>query len=298
MLNKEVLTGIFQNILPASYDDSLTYLEQLQELQSVVNQLVDVVNGIVESGGSGYILPTATETVKGGVKIGKGVNVDSEGTISVDIPEIPDIPEYELPIANDERLGGVIIGDGIDVDLNGRISVTLPDNPDNPEYELPIATTSTLGGVKSSNASQGLYIDTDTGRISLQIDFNSLFWDSSIGVAGKYSKLSLKPATATTLGGVKIGKGINVDSSGKISVDIPEMSIELGQGLKLVDGKITLDLGQNLYFTEDGKVNAVSSGGTTTVGINDSANKLITPSSTQSNNENLNVTDNPNYEIY
>lgn len=299
MLNKDLLTAVFQNIVPATFEDSQTYLEQLLEVQKVLNEVVDVVNGIVESGGSGYILEPATSQKLGGVKIGEGVNVAEDGTISVDVPDIPEIPEYELPIANDERLGGVIIGDGIDVDLNGRISVTLPDNPDNPEYELPIATESTLGGVKSSNASQGLYIDPNTGKISLQIDFNSLFWNSAIGVAGKYSKLGLKPATATTLGGVKIGKGINVDSSGKISVDIPEVSIELGQGLKLIDGKITLDLGQNLFFTEDGKVNAVSSGPSViTTGIQESVNSEKTGSSNTATTENINVNDSVYYEKY
>lgn len=205
MLNKEVLTGIFQNILPASYDDSLTYLEQLQELQSVVNQLVDVVNDIVESGGSGYILPTATETVKGGVKIGKGVNVDSEGTISVDIPEIT---PYELPIASDTILGGVKIGDGITITSDGKISVEIPDIPDIP-------------------------------------------------------------------------------------------SIDLGQGLKLVDGKITIDIGQNLYFTEDGKLNGVAGESTViTTGIQESINTSKSNIDTNNSSETLSVQDSMYYEKY
>lgn len=265
MLNKDLLTAVFQNIVPATFEDSQTYLEQLLEVQKVLNEVVDVVNGIVESGGSGFILEPATTEKLGGVKIGEGVNVAEDGTISVDIPEIPDIP----------------------------------DIPEVTPYELPIATTERLGGVKSSDSNQGLYINPDTGKISLQIDFNSLFWNSAVGVAGKYSKLGLKPATATTLGGVKIGKGINVDSSGKISVDIPEVSIELGQGLKLIDGKITLDLGQNLYFTEDGKVNAVASEPTViTTGIQDSVNSEKTGSSNNATSETVNVNESVYYEKY
>lgn len=248
MLNKEVLTGIFQNILPASYDDSLTYLEQLQELQSVVNQLVDVVNGIVESGGSGYILPTATETVKGGVKIGKGVNVDSEGTISVDIPEIPDIPEvtpYELPIASSTQLGGIKVGNNLTIEADGTLNAQAGGGGGTGgDYVLPIASDTVLGGIKINSFVEPLLVNDD-GSLSLSAH------------------------------------------RGFVREIIPETG----------HMKLEVAIGDGLYFDSAGRI-CVSGGGATTVGINDSANKVITPSSTQSNYENLNVTDNPNYEIY
>ena len=54
MLKKEILTGIFNNILPATFQDSVTYLEQLKLITEKVNELVDGYNKIVENGGSGY----------------------------------------------------------------------------------------------------------------------------------------------------------------------------------------------------------------------------------------------------
>lgn len=212
MLNKDLLTAVFQNVIPATFEDSQTYLEQLLEVQKVLNEVVDVVNGIVESGGSGFILEPATSQKLGGVKIGEGVNVAEDGTISVDVPDIPEIPEYEpyvLPKATNEVLGGVRIGDNIDIDeSSGTISVTFPDTPVSP-------------------------------------------------------------------------------------------TIELGQGLKLIDGKITLDLGQNLYFTEDGKVNAVASEPTViTTGIQESVNSEKTESSNNATTENINVNDSVYYEKY
>lgn len=277
MLNKELLTGIFQNILPASYDDSLTYLEQLQELQSVVNQLVDVVNGIVESGGSGYILPTATETVKGGVKIGKGVNVDSEGTISVDIPEIPDIPEvtpYELPIASSTQLGGIKVGNNLTIEADGTLNAQAGGGGGTGgDYVLPIASDTVLGGIKINSFVEPFLVNDDG---SLSLTAHRGFVREEIPETGH---LKLQVAIANDNGGF-----------GGISGG--------GNGYTInTDGKFELKLGEGLYFDSEGRLCA-SGGGTTTVGINDSANNVITPSSTQSNNENLNVTDNPNYEIY
>lgn len=67
-------------------------------------------------GGGGYVLPTATPTRLGGVKIGEGVNVDSAGTISVDVPEIN--------VATTASTGVVKIGEGINIDSAGTISVS------------------------------------------------------------------------------------------------------------------------------------------------------------------------------
>jgi hypothetical protein len=101
----------------------------------------------------------ATTSTLGGVIIGSGVNVSSNGTISV--------TPYTLPKATQTTLGGVIIGHDINIDVNGVISI---DNYEPymmepvisgyllsssaaglrhwvPPYSLPPATTSTLGGV-------------------------------------------------------------------------------------------------------------------------------------------------------
>jgi hypothetical protein len=116
----------------------------------------------------------ATSSTLGGVIIGSGINVSSNGTISV-------IP-YSLPVATQTTLGGVIVGQYINVNSNGVISI------DNYEpylgepttsgfllastaaglrnwvapYSLPAATTSTLGGVIV-----GTNISVSAGTISV-----------------------------------------------------------------------------------------------------------------------------------
>lgn len=56
-------------------------------------------------GGQSYVLPTATDTRLGGVKIGESVNVSSDGTISVDREELMD----DL-VATDEEVRSTIDG--------------------------------------------------------------------------------------------------------------------------------------------------------------------------------------------
>ena len=72
-------------------------------------------------GGGSYVLPIASSDTLGGVKIGDGIEIDAEGTISAE-----SATPYELPTASADVLGGVKIGSGIDVDGNGVISADIP----------------------------------------------------------------------------------------------------------------------------------------------------------------------------
>ncbi|MBO7323306.1 MAG: hypothetical protein J6U51_06975, partial [Bacteroidales bacterium] len=78
--------------------------------------IVNKFNG--NGGGGSYTLPTATESRLGGVKIGSGITVQNDGTISASGNT------YTLPAATSEVLGGVKIGEGISIDSAGTISVS------------------------------------------------------------------------------------------------------------------------------------------------------------------------------
>ena len=90
------------------------------------------------SGGGGYVLTTATTNTLGGVKIGAGISVSANGTISVNTGTA-----FNLNTATTSTLGGVKIGVGINVSEDGTISVNTGT-----AFNLNTATTSTLGGVK------------------------------------------------------------------------------------------------------------------------------------------------------
>ena len=95
-----------------------------EEVEIILQQdSVDVTEPLVAD----YILPKASYTTLGGVKIGDNVNISSDGHISV-------------PMASADTLGLIKIGTGLSIDANGVVTAS-------GEYNLPQATKTTLGGV-------------------------------------------------------------------------------------------------------------------------------------------------------
>lgn len=91
-------------------------------------------------GGGGYVLPPATASTLGGIKVGSNLSVTSDGTLSA----TGGGSSYELPIASDSTLGGVKVGSNLSID--SETGVLSADS-----YSLPTASASTLGGVKVGN---------------------------------------------------------------------------------------------------------------------------------------------------
>ena len=71
----------------------------------------------ISSGGGSYTLPTASASVKGGVKVGTGLAM--EGEVLNNSNPTP----YSLPTASDEVLGGVKIGSGLSIDEDGVLRI-------------------------------------------------------------------------------------------------------------------------------------------------------------------------------
>ncbi len=83
---------------------------------------------------SGVDLPVATAAKLGGVKVGSGLSVTEDGTLSAG-------EGYALPAATTTKLGGVKVGANLSVTADGTLSAGA--------YTLPTATSSRLGGVKA-----------------------------------------------------------------------------------------------------------------------------------------------------
>ena len=98
-----------------------------------INQKIEELNEKIDS----YTLPIATADTVGGIKVGSGLNITKDGTLSATGGS------YTLPAATTSTLGGVIVGSGLSVEANGTLSATGGGS-----YTLPPATTSTLGGIK------------------------------------------------------------------------------------------------------------------------------------------------------
>lgn len=101
-----------------------------------ISTIGDEINA---GGGGGYTLPTASDSTKGGVKIGAGLTMTGE-VLSNDNPT-----PYTLPTAGADTKGGVKVGSGLSIDENGVLSAN------GGGYTLPTASVSTKGGVKIGN---------------------------------------------------------------------------------------------------------------------------------------------------
>lgn len=66
---------------------------------------------------AGYTLPTATDSVLGGIKIGSGLSIDANGVVSA-------AGTYTLPTASATVLGGIKVGTNLSIDANGVLSAT------------------------------------------------------------------------------------------------------------------------------------------------------------------------------
>lgn len=103
---------------------------QLDSLQQQADDLKTAIDN-VESGSfytkaevdalvRPYTLPAATTTTLGGVKVGSGLSVTTDGTLSADAQE------YSLPTASYYTLGGIRIGSNLSMDSYGRVSAPDP----------------------------------------------------------------------------------------------------------------------------------------------------------------------------
>ena len=103
---------------------------QLDSLQQQADDLKTAIDN-VESGSfytkaevdalvRPYSLPAATSTTLGGVKVGSGLSVTTDGTLSADAQE------YSLPTASYYTLGGIRIGSNLSMDSYGRVSAPDP----------------------------------------------------------------------------------------------------------------------------------------------------------------------------
>lgn len=208
MIDKEYLTGVFNNIIPATFDDSVTYLEQLVLIRDKVNELIDLVNDIVESGGSGYTLPPATTEKLGGIKVGQNLTIDEDGTLNAQAGGGGG-EAYELPIATKDILGGIKIGDRLTITEDGVLSADEQGGGGGEAYELPIATRERLGGIKIG---EGLDYDTD-GRTYIRY---------GKGLVLHTAETETEPRLI-----VSVGEGLYINEQGQVCAVIPTPEVQV-----------------------------------------------------------------------
>ena len=145
---------------------NVTYQNEELNVTYDVNEIRVIYESATAStgGGSTYTLPTATTSVLGGIIVGSGLQVTSNGTLSTSATTLP---------ATRSRLGGIIVGNGLSVLTNGTLSVNLNLIPAGRNYRnLAILYRSTTG--TEPTRSNELWLGTATNAIYTGNDFSQV----------------------------------------------------------------------------------------------------------------------------
>lgn len=159
-------------------------------------------------GGGGYVLPTASSTTLGGIKVGANLNIDANGVLSVagvgTVTSVG-ITSADLTVSNSP------------VTSSGNITINL--NTVAPTKGGTGLTSYSKGDIIYSSAANSLAKlgIGSTGQV-LTVDATGVPVWASGGGGGGYV---LPPATTSVLGGVIVGTGLSVNSSGVISNNNP-----------------------------------------------------------------------------
>ena len=138
-----------------------------------------------------------------------------------DLSNKPTIPT-KLPTPNVLTFTGAVTGTW---DGSAAKTVNIPSGS---SYTLPLASNSTRGGIKLSSSTQGGTpngITTTSGR-TYAVQVNSRE-QAVVNVPWTDTTYSLPTASATTLGGVKVGNGLSI-SNGVLSTGNYVSNVEVG----------------------------------------------------------------------
>lgn len=138
-----------------------------------------------------YTLPTASTTVLGGVKVdGSTITINGSGVIS-------GANTYNLPTASSTVLGGIKVGTNLSIDGNGVLSST--------DTNTWVANTKIVAGYVAApgEVANKVWKTDATGNPAWRDDADTVY--------------SLPIASATVLGGIKVGTNLSIDVNGVLS---------------------------------------------------------------------------------
>ena len=207
-----------------------------------------------KGGGSGtdtYVLPTASESVKGGIRIGTGLEMTGEslglstasesviGGAKIGTGLKMNSDTLELKTASESVKGGVIVGAGLTMNSD-TLTLNVGDglSLDSDTLVLDLATESVIGGIKSTTVAGGVSVDS-LGNPTINLPTASESVKGGIKIGNSFDVdsdvLILEPAAETVVGGIKsstIAGGISVDSLGNATINLPIASETVLGGVK------------------------------------------------------------------
>ena len=206
----------------------------------------------IEQNANNYTLPTASNTIIGGVKIGTGINVNS-GTISVNNAT----SEKSGLVKLYSELGNSVTGTINQATLTEYLSRTLTYQGTITSFSNLSQNGNTIGDtytILNSDVNNDInagdtvlwtgtkwikflgsvdlskYVsNNDNFIIDISVSNNKLVVTPNNGDSFELSlgnDFSLSPATKTVLGGIKVGNSLSIDENGTLSVDTTDMLLK------------------------------------------------------------------------
>lgn len=177
--------------------------------------IVNKYQGNGGGGGGSYVLPTATANRLGGIKVGSGVTITNDGTLSAEEATVIDLAVLSAMTSADrvafwDEVYGKV-SDGKSVFMKGLVYGEADRTAILPVVSFRPETSAVTH--EGGNIFFGAKGDTD--NIYFHINFGS---DGSINPTdGMVKTFIAGKASAETLGLVKVGSGLTIDASGVLS---------------------------------------------------------------------------------
>lgn len=218
-----------------------------------------------------YTLPVATASVLGGVKQGANVTIAADGTISAS-GAVQSVSSQTGAVVistvdNNSATGTTLITDSGATTGTAKLKTLVPGTliqfSTDANGNLVINSTATSGAITAVNSEgTGTSLVDNNGTAGGIATIKSLAAGSNITItpSGDSKTLTiaanqvLNPATTTTIGGVIVGTGINVDGTGKITLAAPS-GVNLG-GVKA---------GTGISIAADGTISSTATGGVSSI---------------------------------
>ena len=190
-------------------------------------------------------LPVASTSTLGGVKIGSGLTVAADGTISA-------AAQYTLPTASSSVKGGIKVGTGLTMSsetlnhsnsvtaktaygstattasANGG-SITVTDIKYDAQGHITGSTDRTITLSQTTYTLAGLMGSAAKGSATQPVYWNGSAWTNTTYTLGKSvpadakftdTVYTLPTASSSTLGGIKLGTGLTAAADGTVNVNV------------------------------------------------------------------------------
>lgn len=191
--------------------------------------LLTKLNGI-EAGANAYVLPTASASTLGGVKVGDNLTIDSStGALSGNYSAATTSANGLMSSTDKAKL------DGIEANATAvTVDSSITSSSTNPVQSSAIYTA--LAGK----------VDTETGKGLSTNDYTDTEKTKLAGIEANANNYSLPAATTSALGGVQVGSNLAVDANGVLSGNYSNATTSAA-GLMSAADKTSLDAKPDVY---------------------------------------------------